>query len=214
MPDTLELGEIPEPIDDIPPPLPWERGGMGSENETDQSFEAFEIYRELGLQRSLAKTAAALGKSTPMMERWNRRHNWQNRIRAWDRHSSRIINERVLMGTAAMRERAAAIGLNLQVRASQRLLKMTDAEVDSLSVNELASMIRIGTQVETSARTISAEEIDGALRDSAPVFNIGFVTQRPEGMISVRLPTGECGYIAKEFLGAFQADYPEATVIA
>lgn len=195
-------------------PLPWERHGLGGEKDSDESFEAFEIYRNLGLQRSFAKVAAQLGKSAPLIERWGRRDNWRVRVQSWDRHSARIINEKVLLGTAAMRERAAGIGLNLQVMAAKRLMKMTEEEIQELSVGQMAMMIRVGQAVESSARAISPEEIDGAIRDTAPTFNIGFVQNVPSDMVAVRLTTGESGYIPLEQVPAFRADYPDATVIA
>lgn len=204
-------GEDPGPKPKI---LPWERGGLGGEKDSDQSYEAFVAYRDLGLTRSYAKTAEAVGKSSQLMEKWARRDNWQQRALAWDRHSSRIINERVMLGTAAMRERAAGIGMNLQIIAAKRLLKMTEEELATLGVTQLAAMVRIGADVEARARAISQSDIDGAIRESAPTFNIGFVPDKPAEMISVRLPSGEAGYIPKESIEALLADYPEATVIA
>jgi hypothetical protein len=195
-------------------PLPWERGGLGGDKDSDQSFAAFDAYRLLGLQRSFVKVAAAVGKSAKMMEKWSSRDNWQVRVRAWDRWNSRAINERVLLGTAAMRERAAGIGLNLQVIAAKRLMEMSEEEKKKLSIGQLASMIRIGTAVEAAARGISPEEMDGALRDTAPTFNISFIADKPDNMVAVRIPTGETGYIPKEKVEAFLAVYPEGTVIA
>jgi hypothetical protein len=50
--------------------------------ESEKAFAAFRVYLELGPQRSLALTAAKVGKSKVLMERWSRRHHWCERVAA------------------------------------------------------------------------------------------------------------------------------------
>jgi hypothetical protein len=58
----------------------WER----LETDTDKSFEAFCIYRDMGASRSLSKVGQKLGKSGALIERWSTQHDWQNRVVAFD----------------------------------------------------------------------------------------------------------------------------------
>lgn len=50
------------------------------------AFAAFVAYRDLGPDRSGAKAAKALGKSTRTLDRWTSRHRWVERALAWDEH--------------------------------------------------------------------------------------------------------------------------------
>ena len=49
---------------------PWER----HTSESAEAFEAFVIYRDLGVDRNLIKVWQKLGKSHTVIERWSRRH--------------------------------------------------------------------------------------------------------------------------------------------
>lgn len=187
----------------------WER----RENETQEAFEGFETYVSMGADRSLAKVAAQLGKSQQLMERWSARDAWGRRALAWDRHSSRIINERTLMGTADMRARQAAQGINMQIRAAVRVKNMTEDEMKRLKPSEIVALARAGAEMEARARAIPASELAAAERDDAPTFSIRFLPGKPEGMVSVRLQSGEAGYIPTDRVEEFLAEYPNAVVI-
>src|SRR5919112_2203610 len=57
------------------------------QGESTKAFEAWTIYRELGAQRSLHKTAELYYGSTAnvrQLERWSSRFNWVERARASD----------------------------------------------------------------------------------------------------------------------------------
>jgi hypothetical protein len=53
-------------------------------SDTDKSFEAFCIYRDMGATRSLKMVAEKLSKSDTIINRWSREHNWVNRVAAYD----------------------------------------------------------------------------------------------------------------------------------
>jgi hypothetical protein len=44
--------------------------------ESDKAFAAFSVYLSQGPGRPLAKTAAKLGKSKAMMEKWSSKFDW------------------------------------------------------------------------------------------------------------------------------------------
>lgn len=53
--------------------------------DTDKSFEAFGLYRDMGVNRSHESVANKLGKSTALISRWSRKYNWVERVRDYDK---------------------------------------------------------------------------------------------------------------------------------
>ena len=59
--------------------------------ESDKQYNAYLVYRGLGIGRTIDKTREALGlKDTRRLERWSSAHHWSERARAWTDHLSRI----------------------------------------------------------------------------------------------------------------------------
>lgn len=187
----------------------WER----LENETDQAWEAFSTYLDLGSDRSLAKTAHKLGKSTPLMEGWSTRHGWQKRVLAYDRHAARITNERIILGTADMRQRNITLAQHVQQKAAMRILSMSDAEIKALTPAQTIAFFKAATDAEIKARMIPDSELLGADRDDAPTFVIQIMRGADEGQVGVRLPDGQAGYIAASEVERFKIDFPEAVIL-
>ena len=71
--------------------------------ESNKAFAAFRVYLEMGPQRSLARTAAKVGKSKVLMERWSRRYDWPGRVTAHGAYVAQVERE-VIEGLA--REKA------------------------------------------------------------------------------------------------------------
>lgn len=65
---------------------PWEQ----RETESQQAFEAFTVYRDAGVGRSLEIVRQRLGKSKALMERWSTRHGWVDRTREYEQHLDTI----------------------------------------------------------------------------------------------------------------------------
>ncbi|ALF52790.1 hypothetical protein ACX27_07840 [Nostoc piscinale CENA21] len=63
------------------------------EIDTPKSFEAFCTYRDLGVGRSLKRTADILGKRIELISRWSKNGRWTERINAYDRETERIKRE-------------------------------------------------------------------------------------------------------------------------
>src|SRR3974390_2670014 len=61
--------------------------------ESDKAFAAFSMYLSLGAERSLAKTAAKLGRSKVLMERWSSRFDWPARVVAYNSHMALVERE-------------------------------------------------------------------------------------------------------------------------
>ena len=63
------------------------------DRESDKAFAAFSLYLSQGPERSLAKTAAKLGRSKVMMEKWSRRWAWPARVAAYGEHMALVGRE-------------------------------------------------------------------------------------------------------------------------
>lgn len=53
-------------------------------SDTDKSFEAFVLYRDMGANRSLKSVSETLSKSIALINRWSAANNWQERVAAFD----------------------------------------------------------------------------------------------------------------------------------
>ena len=56
------------------------------DGETTPAYAAFKLYLTMGADRSCAKVAKDLGKSTTLIEGWSVTNEWANRILAYDRY--------------------------------------------------------------------------------------------------------------------------------
>ena len=60
---------------------PWDM----QPGESPESFEAFALYRDLGIERSIRRVGRELGKSGSLIFRWSSENDWQYRVEEWDR---------------------------------------------------------------------------------------------------------------------------------
>lgn len=123
----------------------WER----KKGETQQSFEAFTIYRDMGPKRSLEKVSQKLGKSRSLMERWSRRHNWVERCRAYDEEMDRISREALEEARREMVERHAKTAMMFQQKILERMRNLNPAE---LSTSDMIKWFDIAVKIERLSR--------------------------------------------------------------
>jgi hypothetical protein len=62
-------------------------------DESTKAYAAYEIYRELGAERSLEKVAQKCIKSVSLLRRWSSQFQWVRRAAAWDKEQERIREE-------------------------------------------------------------------------------------------------------------------------
>ena len=183
----------------------WER----QNSDTDRAYEAFEVYRDLGQQRSLAKVAQKSGKHITLIERWSSRDSWAVRVVAFDRYQSGVINERVLRGTASMRERQVMLAMQMQTQAQQRLLSMSDAELATMRPVDVCAVMRMASEMERQAREVPNTE---ELPEVQPEFEVRIIRPNGAGMVAVNLD-GRYGWIPRDQVDRFRHDHPEAVII-
>jgi hypothetical protein len=190
-----------------PDSQPWERQSF----ETSRAWLGFSVYRLMGPQRSLEKVSQQLHKSKVLLGRWSRRYDWVERAKAWDCYEAKVVNEKVLAGTASMRERQVALAMQMQARAQRRILTMTEAEVRAMTAGEVAVLMRASVDIERRARDVPKSERpeDPALQ---PVFNVQIIGP-PKNVVAVQLGDGRYGYVAPEHVERFRRDFPDAVVL-
>jgi hypothetical protein len=188
----------------------WER----QEDESSQAFEAFGLYLEMGSDRSCAKVAKRLGKSTQLMTRWSARDGWAKRALAWDRHIARQTNEQILVGTAQMRTRIISQAQDLQNKLAVKLASMSDEDIRSLSPRDAVQFFKVAAEAEARARKVTEAELESVAEvQTVPVINVVFNPPKPEGFVYVRLATGEAGCIPEQNVDWFLSENPGAIAI-
>ena len=122
----------------------WERHC----NETAKAFEAFAVYRDLGLARSLALVAQKLGKSRALIDRWSARHGWVERAAAWDVEQDRTFRTEVERARRNAARQQAKLASAFLAKVLQRLdtIQATD-----LSPTELIRWFEVAARVERAA---------------------------------------------------------------
>lgn len=125
-------------------PEPWER----LTNESAPAFQAFARYRDMGADRSLAKVAKELGKSTTIIERWSARDYWVNRVTAWDEEQDRIWRATQLASRREVGKRQLRIANAMQGRMVDALSRL---DVETMTPRDLGYWLQITTQVQRDA---------------------------------------------------------------
>lgn len=124
---------------------PWEM----QPTDTPKSWEAFQIYRDLGKNRSLKKVAEQLKKSETIIGRWSGKHNWIERIAAWEAEQDRLIREELMKDIGTMRKRHVDIANAMLIKAARALQKMPD---DEIKAADISRMVDIATKLERISR--------------------------------------------------------------
>lgn len=125
-------------------PQPWER----LRGESAQAFQAFAKYRDLGVDRSLAKVAKELGKSTTIIERWSARDSWVLRVEAWDVEQDRLWRLQQLASRREVGKRQLRIANAMQ---AQLINALTKVDLSQLSPRDLGYWLEVSSKVQRQA---------------------------------------------------------------
>ena len=123
----------------------WER----QEGESAKAFEAFGVYRDLGPDRSIAKTGQKLGKNLTTLSEWSSKFEWVKRANAWDDEQDRVARNEQIKEIRKMRERHAKI-------AERALEKVTEAletiDPQEMSHMDMARFMDVASKLERLSR--------------------------------------------------------------
>ena len=124
---------------------PWER----QPEETAKAFEAFAVYRDMGIERSIRKVGQHLGKSATQIAEWSSKNNWVERCAAWDTEQDRIARREQAKAIKAMRNRHAGIAKALIVKAGRALNRIPD---DEIKASDISRMVEVASKLERISR--------------------------------------------------------------
>jgi hypothetical protein len=123
---------------------PWER----LVKESAPAFAAFVRYRDMGPDRSLARVARELGKSTTIVERWSARDHWVARVAAWEVEQDRLWREQQVASRREVGRRQLRIANAMQAQLVQALSRL---DISTLSARDLGYWLEISTKVQRQA---------------------------------------------------------------
>ena len=119
----------------------WER----QPKESLKAYEALYLYLQLGDERSCAKVAKQLGKSTTIIERWCSAWHWVQRSSDYDRelHRKELADKKAEI--KKMQERQMRTAQLLQKKAIEALDKL---EPDAIDAKDILKYIMDGSKLE------------------------------------------------------------------
>jgi hypothetical protein len=199
-----------------PLPVPWSQW----EGESIKAFSAFTLYLNQGPERSLRAVAEECTKHESLVRRWSARWNWRQRALAHDRDQARQIHERLSLQLARIRERDLKLADLVDEKTRLRLEMMKLEEVYALSATEIASLIRVSSDLKYKPRDVSPEKIVSGFPSDlpAPVFVIQLIPERPDGYVYVRFGDDPIRdgwtWIKEEDVVEYRKAHPDHFVIA
>lgn len=132
---------------------PWER----QIGESEKAYEAFSLYRNKGVGRTLISVAEELQKSYTLIRRWCDSWNWEDRVRQFDTEIEREAKKEAQKGLRDMYVRQTKIAMQVQTKALQALERL---DVEKMSAKDIKEYIRMSTELERINRTFSAAPDD------------------------------------------------------
>ena len=129
--------------------LPWER----QKGETTNAYEAFCVYRDLGVKRSQVKTCEKLGKNSTTISDWSVKYNWVERAAAYDddqeRKEREMMEKERLNDIKKMRDRHANLAVSMLEKAARAMQAIPDVEVKA---SDITRMVDVASKLERISR--------------------------------------------------------------
>lgn len=150
-------------FDQFPQDAVW----LQQDDETNASYAAFCIYRDMGVRRSLRQTcqtyyeladlpARTDGKVTQISS-WSQKYDWVERAWAYTAHLDRMARIEATEAAKQMGRRHAAIASVAIAKAAERI---NAVDPSKLSTREAVALLDLGVKVERMARGQSAVDDD------------------------------------------------------
>jgi len=137
-------------------------------SETARAFQAFEVYRDMGLDRSLERVASGDNPVTsglPVLRNWSAANDWVARVRAFDEAAAAKAADRALEDAATVRARQAQHAKAIQLRAMQKIAAMDPGD---MSMSEATRAWQVGAEAERKALGIP-EKVEVTGDDGGPL---------------------------------------------
>jgi hypothetical protein len=108
---------------------PWNQ----QPKESSRAFAAFIAYRDLGMHRSCNAVAQQLNLNSASVLQLSKRHNWQERVRAWDAYVDQQTQREQIEAVKTMKKRQIGLALNAQEAAENGLKRFIEQFSDDKS---------------------------------------------------------------------------------
>lgn len=125
---------------------PWER----QPGESSRAYRYFEVYRDLGAERSLEKVRQTFAQrsvriSVRRLAILSSKHRWVERALAWDDYQARLLAEQRTREYQERQARLAAYGRYLQEKAMQAAQRVP---LEKLTPQDVLRWLEYGVQLE------------------------------------------------------------------
>ena len=125
-------------------------------DESAKAYEAFAIYRDLGVNRSVDAVARQLSKSLPLIKRWSAAYDWVMRVDAYDEfvdaQARKKLERDAINRRADMLRRHALSGKVLQQKGVEYLSKQGSPGIDRGA--DAIAAIKTGIAIERQAESL------------------------------------------------------------
>jgi hypothetical protein len=147
--------------------------------ESSRAFASFIAYRDLGLRRSCNAVAEQLNKNPSSVLELSKRHNWQERVKAWDAHVDQETQREQIEAVKVMKKRQIALALKAQKAAAKGLKKFIEQFNDGKDGNlspyatkpdGLSKLLEAGCRIERLNRDEPEQNL--ALTQSSKFDNL------------------------------------------
>ncbi|MGE4583304.1 MAG: hypothetical protein AB7C91_01515 [Sphaerochaeta sp.] len=125
----------------------WER----QEGESSKAYAAFCIYRDYGVDRSIAKVVQMYGEngtSKAQLFRWSSKYSWVQRCNGFDTFTEQQRRKEITAYRQKMSERHAQNARAIQEKA---LYALKNVDPSTLSNSELLKYLESGMKIEKEA---------------------------------------------------------------
>lgn len=121
-------------------------------DESVKAYEAFAIYRDMGVGRSLEAVAQKLNKSVTLMGRWSGQYDWVNRAGAYDDYieaqARKKLERDAIRRKADMLKRHAEIGRFMQSKGVEYLKQGNSLDKASDAIGAIKSGVEMERKSE------------------------------------------------------------------
>lgn len=144
---------------------PWEQ----QKGESSKAFEAFKCYLNMGTDRSLRAVAQKLNKSLTVIQRWNSKWGWKDRIRSYENELAREEFEEQKKELRKMQKKQLAAAAALQKKAVDALINL---DPEDLSPRDILRFFTEGARIENTIRKESTADAAGTLDTSGKEMSL------------------------------------------
>lgn len=140
--------------------------------ESAAAFGAFQIYRDMGPDRTMAAVVKATGKSMTTIKRYNDNNFWVPRAKAWDARADSERRSSTLNAIKEMRERQIKLAREIQEIAAEQLRrtakKYQDKPSKIMDPKIILKMVQVGTELERLNHGEPNEILEASIKAEIP----------------------------------------------